>query len=368
MFGILFFTIGTGSNKADAVSLENMIKNDSLISAADKLSYKAALKYAKKCNLGGYSDWRIPTIKELYSIIDFSGFDPSGYKENNVSSLKPFIDTKYLKFSYGKEEDTERIIDSQYVTTSIYVSNSRMDFGVNFADGRIRGYGLDFMGSDKTFYVILVRGNKEYGINKFVDNGDNTISDNATGLMWSKDDSGLGMTWKEALKYAENSKLAAYSDWRLPNAKELQSIVDYSRSPDKTNSPAISELFNSTSILNELKQKDYPYIWSNTTHVNYMSKPGTAAAYVSFGSAMGYMSQKMGPPPTKGKMMNRPPRGERPEMDKNNTENATWSDVHGAGAQRSDPKEGNAKDYSKGRGPQGDAIRINNYVRLVRNI
>ena len=69
MFGILFFTIGTGSNKADAVSLENMIKNDSLISAADKLSYKAALKYAKKCNLGGYSDWRIPTIKELYSII-----------------------------------------------------------------------------------------------------------------------------------------------------------------------------------------------------------------------------------------------------------------------------------------------------------
>ena len=43
-----------------------------------------------------------------------------------------------------------------------------------------------------------------------------------------------------------------------------------------------------------------------------------------------------------------------------------WVDVHGAGAQRSDPKEGNAADYPEGRGPQGDAIRILNYVRCVR--
>jgi hypothetical protein len=43
-----------------------------------------------------------------------------------------------------------------------------------------------------------------------------------------------------------------------------------------------------------------------------------------------------------------------------------WLDVHGAGAQRSDPKSGNPTDYPKGRGPQGDAIRIYNYVRLVR--
>ena len=40
-----------------------------------------------------------------------------------------------------------------------------------------------------------------------------------------------------------------------------------------------------------------------------------------------------------------------------------WLDVHGAGAQRSDPKEGNPADFPNGRGPQGDAIRIYNYVR-----
>jgi hypothetical protein len=44
-----------------------------------------------------------------------------------------------------------------------------------------------------------------------------------------------------------------------------------------------------------------------------------------------------------------------------------WIDVHGAGAQRSDPKTGNPANYPYGHGPQGDAVRIYNYVRCVRN-
>lgn len=45
-----------------------------------------------------------------------------------------------------------------------------------------------------------------------------------------------------------------------------------------------------------------------------------------------------------------------------------WKDVHGAGAQKSDPKAGEASDYPEGNGPQGDAVRIDNYVRLVRDV
>ena len=57
-----------------------------------------------------------------------------------------------------------------------------------------------------------------YGINEFVDNGDGTISDDATGLMWSQADSGEGMDWEAALAYAQEMKEAnylGYSDWRL---------------------------------------------------------------------------------------------------------------------------------------------------------
>jgi hypothetical protein len=43
-------------------------------------------------------------------------------------------------------------------------------------------------------------------------------------------------------------------------------------------------------------------------------------------------------------------------------------DVHGAGAQRSDPKKGDPAAFPHGRGPQGDVVRIYNYVRAVRSI
>jgi len=330
------------------------MNGDGQITASDKLSYNEAIAKLKSLKLAGYTDWRLPTIKELYSLIDFRGIDPSGHTSNDTSDLTPFIDTDYFDFAYGDTYNFERIIDSQYLTTTFYVDKiQNLLFGVNFADGRIKGYGLTLHGSDKTFFVIFVRGNKKYGVNNFTNNNDGTISDSATGLMWSQDDSGKGMTWKEALKYAEDSELAGYSDWRLPNVKELQSIVDYTRSPSTSDSPAINDMFNSTSIINEVNEKDYPYIWSSTTHGNFTSTPGSAASYVSFGRAMGYMPNEIGP-------------GFDNQIPDENS--GTWMDVHGAGSQKSDPKVGDTSNYPYGHGPQGDAIRIYNYVRLVRNI
>jgi hypothetical protein len=45
--------------------------------------------------------------------------------------------------------------------------------------------------------------------------------------------------------------------------------------------------------------------------------------------------------------------------------NGRWMDVHGAGAQRAEDKSGDPSQYSTGHGPQGDAVRIYNYVRCV---
>jgi len=313
------------------------LDGNGIINYNDKMYFDEALAYAASFNLAGHDDWRLPTIKELYSLIMFYGVDPN---PQATSGTIPFIDTSYFDFAYGDLSAGERIIDAQYASATIYVgstmSGNRTMFGVNFADGRIKGYPAD-SSIGKKYYVLYVRGNTVYGTNQFVDNGDGTITDNATGLMWMKNDNGAGVLWENALSYAEGLASAGYTDWRLPNAKELQSIVDYTRSPATSGSAAIDAIFQCSPITNEAGQADYPFYWTGTTHSSQVPSNGPDADYVCFGRAMGYMSGLGG-----------------------------WIDVHGAGAQRSDPKVGNPDNFPYGHGPQGDAIRIFNYVRCVR--
>ena len=270
------------------------LNGDGTIDVDDKLSFNDALSGASTFDLGGYSDWRLPNIKEAYSLILFSGRDVSGYNGSSTNELIPFIDTEYFEFGYGDTDAGERIIDSQFATSTKYVSTTMNGdetmFGTNLADGRIKGYGLTSPsgGGDKLFYVMYVRGNKNYGINDFIENGDGTITDNATGLMWMQNDNGEGLNWEDALNYAENLNYAGYSDWRLPNIKELQSIIDYILSPETSSSAAIDPVFNISEITNEAGETDYPYFWSGTTHATWVEgNEGSSAAYISFGRAMG---------------------------------------------------------------------------------
>lgn len=301
----------------------------------EKLTFDEAVSGAETFELAGYDDWRLPTIKQLYSLTDFRG--NTGF---SVETSIPYIDITVFDFEYGNELAGERVIDAQHWSATEYVGTTMggdpTAFGVNFADGRIKGYPIESPRGYMTAFVRYVRGNPDYGVNDFADNGDGTVTDLATGLMWTKADSGVALNWQEALAYAEALECGGYDDWRLPNAKELQSIVDYRYAPDATDSnrvgPAIDPVF-------ELTTEDSCF-WTSTTHVEH--DRGDAAAYIAFGLAWGYMQQPPG-----------------------------WGDyvllnVHGAGAQRSDPKSGDPADWPYGRGPQGDVIRIYNHVRCVR--
>ena len=120
------------------------LDGDGDIDAGDKLSYDDALAGAGDISVGGYDDWRLPTIKELYSLMDFNGVDPSGYEGTDTAELLPFIDTEYFDFAYGDTDAGERIIDAQMASSTTYVGTTMRGahtmFGVNFADGRIKGY------------------------------------------------------------------------------------------------------------------------------------------------------------------------------------------------------------------------------------
>lgn len=320
--------------------------NDGTINYYDKMTYATALSSASACRTGSYSDWRLPTIKELYSLIMYYGAEPNP-TASSQGNAEPYINTDYFDFAYGDinsashgATEDERLIDAQYATSTLYVSTTMGGtptmFGVNFADGRIKGYPAN---NRKKYCILYVRNNTAYGSNEFLNNNDGTITDKATNLMWMQEDSKTTLLWEDALKYAEGFSYAGHSDWRLPDAKELQSLLDYNRSPATSNSPAINPIFGCTPITNEAGQADYGYYWSNTTFCSQTPNNGKNACYVSFGRAMGYMANLGG-----------------------------WIDVHGAGAQRSDPKTGNPASFPNGFGPQGDAIRIYNYVRLVRTV
>lgn len=301
-----------------------------------KLSFEDAFRHAKTSNVGGYRDWRVPTIKELYSLIQFSG------RARGQESVKLFIDTHFFQQPIGNPGLGEREIDAQTWSATEYVGrtmrNDETVFGVNFVDGRIKGYPKYHPRTRQPnkMYFRLVRGNTRYGLNQFIDNKDGTVTDTATGLMWQKSDSGRGMDWQAALNYAEGLELAMHDDWRLPNAKELQSLVDYSRSVKTTASAAINPIFQTTEIRDPEGRKQYPYFWTSTTHLDGRN-PYSSAVYIAFGEAQGRMHNRL-------------------------------MDVHGAGAQRSDPKTGNARDYPQYFGPQGDLRYVFNFVRCVRNV
>jgi hypothetical protein len=100
------------------------------------------------------------------------------------------------------------------------------------------------------------------------DRSDDTVTDNCTGLMWQRDTADVNgdgqstgqdfLPWCEALAYAENLSFAGHDDWRLPNVRELQSIVDYGLF-----NPSIDPVFGAFSFA----------YWSSTTHALF---PGSA--------------------------------------------------------------------------------------------
>lgn len=326
------------------------LNGDNSVDANDKRTLPDAESYCASLNLGGHT-WRLPDIKTLYSLMDFRGTDPSS-AQDGASTLTPYTDSTYFEPAFGDTAAGNRIIDGQFATATRYVSplgsinGANTMFGVNFVDGRIKGYPYDQPANDpKTYYVRCVAGNTDYGVNALSDNLDGAISDAATGLMWEQADTS-GLNFEEAVAHCESAITAGHADWRLPDAKELHSILDYSRAPDYTASAAIDPLFDSTSFINEEGETDWGYYWTSTTHLK-SSGIGNSGVYIAFGRALGYFNNQV-------------------------------VDVHGAGAQRSDDKTnvaatGGIQTANVGYGdfyyfgPQGDISRQGNMVRCVRD-
>jgi len=95
--------------------------------------------------------------------------------------------------------------------------------------------GEDFYGQDANYTAPERQ-------HSYTDNGDGTVTDNVTGLMWMQDDDDISRTWQDAINYCDSLTHAGYSDWRLPDYYELSYLTDKSRP-----FPAIDPVFSSRS-------------------------------------------------------------------------------------------------------------------------
>ncbi|MCE2990490.1 MAG: DUF1566 domain-containing protein [Nitrosomonadaceae bacterium] len=300
-----------------------------------KMTLSEAQDALAELNKKGPSDWRIPSVKELYSLILYSG------RVFGDKSIKLFIDSRFFEQPLGDVNAGEREVDAQVWSATPFngltMGRDQSQFGVNFVDGRIKAYPLKDprTGSPRRMYFRFVRGNPEYGKNDFRANGDGTISDSATGLMWQKGDSRQALSWKNALAYCRKQTTGGFNDWRMPSAKELQTIVDYSVSFQVNARPSASTLFDFSRISGPTSKVDVPYYWTGTTLLDG-PRPGSMAMYIVFGTAFAKPIDAL-------------------------------VDAHGSGAARADPK---ARKDGAGTpiyfGPQGDLQVALNYVRCVR--
>jgi len=171
----------------------------------------------------------------------------------------------------------------QTVAMGYHNGGGTVEGDADLTAGNIKG-GVSLFGVDGTLYAPVPRtgqptsyatgddGDLERGVAwpspRFTDNGDGTVTDNLTGLIWLKDANCFGLrNWTPALSDANGlasgscglTDGSSVGDWRLPNVRELQSLVDYGEF-----SPALPDGHPFIGV-------QVYYYWSSTAHATYSS-------------------------------------------------------------------------------------------------
>lgn len=205
-----------------------------------EMTYENAIIYCNNSTLAGYSDWRLPAGIELFSI-------------NSFNRINPALDTVYFTKTLAEYWWTSEVRADD--NTKVWVVNGGGGIGAHPKTETISAGGI------KKIHVRAVRNpfTTTFSVSHFADNGNGTITDNYTGLIWQKTPSINTMTWEKALIYSDTSTLSGKTDWRLPNVKELQSLNDVSLT-----NPSFSN-----TVFPGIVSGNY---WSSTTLLNPTSK------------------------------------------------------------------------------------------------
>jgi len=201
-----------------------------------EMTIESAFNYCDSLTLGGFSDWRLPTAQEGFSIL-------------NMQFVNPSLDVAIFSQSAAEYWWTSEFQWND--PTKVWVTNAGGGIGNHpksetLSAGGVKHFHARCLRSDITPISLS---------NHFIENIEGTISDLLTGLIWQKTPFSDSLSWENALSYADTLIVGNRVDWRLPNIKELQSINDET----KVNPSLDNSIFASGNAKK---------IWSSTTLPN----------------------------------------------------------------------------------------------------
>jgi len=233
----------------EKVTIDNYTGLEWTSSFFPEKTWNEASDSCKNLEYGGFSDWRLPTLPEAFTIAGLndeeaaeSGFE---YRQNSSKDL----------YFWTLSSDYSDYSGNYYP----YIIKDHNDSG----EGSVYDVETTIAQQDETHILRCVRGEKYDTYSLLVTKriaGDEVLEGSSYKLLWQKNLE-TEKNWKEALSYCENLEYAGFSDWRLPSINELFTMYNYE----------IRKF--------AVEITDYPYLfWSSSTKIGSPEEAYTFSA------------------------------------------------------------------------------------------
>lgn len=243
------FVVNGDQTVTDALSGLSWTQDASLVSA----SWQVGLDYIRDLNTSnylGHNDWRLPNINELTSLVNIGQSNPAAWL--NLQGFSNVIPLYYWSSSSSVDSATGNVwsvdMSDGYVSSRVRANGQYVWPVRGGLPGAVilprtgqsacydaSGNQIDCVGTGQDGELQT---GAVWPIPRFVDNGDQTVTDSLSGLVWPMDANAQGpvtcspaagtKTWSNALGFVACLNANAYlgkSDWRLPNINELGSLI-----------------------------------------------------------------------------------------------------------------------------------------------